>query len=284
MPAALTLRGAANVSVIGVAVEHTGGTGIAVEGGSQDILLSRVNVTDAGCSGVRLGQVDDANATDPATFNARLELSDSTLVDLATAYRDCSGIFGGFGRDTLIAHNNMSSTNWAGLTLGWGGWGGAPYRLNLGGNRILGNIISDVNRIVGDGGPIYVMAQQQASAACDADDLSCRSEMAGNVVSYAWHHAAMLYHDEGTEFFHTHDNCVLQPQLSDPHGWWWSWAAAWASTERNILIENNFAIGVNRSDMAKGNNLVLANNTLLPWGSAWPPAAAAIIARAGPRP
>ena len=93
----------------------------------------------------------------------------------------------------------------------------------------------------------------------------------------------MLYHDEGSAFYHTHGNAVLQPLLTDAHGWWWSWAAAWADTESNILIANNYAIGVNRSDCASGRNLVIANNTLLRWGSPWPPAAQDIIARAGPR-
>jgi beta-glucuronidase len=283
VPGALTLRTAANVTVRNVAVDSVGGSAVAVEGGSQDILISRARVTDAGCSGVRLGAVALADETDPRAFDARLTIADCTLTRLAQTYRDCSGIFGGYIRDSRVEHNNLSFTNWAGLTLGWGGWGGAPLRPSLGGNKILGNAISRVNLVTGDGGPIYVMGQQQESAACAANDLSCRSEMAGNFVSYAMHHAAMLYHDEGTVGYHTHGNVVLQPLLTDPHGWWWSWAAAWASTEYNILIADNIAVGVNRSDMAAGNNLELVNNSLLPWGAAWPPAAAAIIAQAGPR-
>ena len=170
------------------------------------------------------------------------------------------------------------------MTLGWGGWGGAPIRPSLGGNRVVGNAITRVNLVTGDGGPIYVMSPQPARADCGADDLSCRSEVAGNYVSYAMHHAAMLYHDEGSGFFYTHDNAVLQnPALTDPHHWWWCWAAAWASTEHNILITQNYAIGVNRSDVYAGNNLVLDNNTLLAWGAAWPAAALDIIAQAGPR-
>ena len=180
----------------------------------------------------------------------------------------------------------MPSTRPTGRGSRWGGWagGGAPFRPSLGGNRIAGNAITNVNLVTGDGGPIYVMGQGPASAACGADDLSCRSEITGNYVAFALHHAAMLYHDEGSAFFYTHDNAVLQPLLTDPHGWWWSWAAAWADTESNILISDNFAVGVNRSDCAAGHNLVIANNTLLPWGSPWPPAARAIIAAAGPRP
>jgi hypothetical protein len=71
------------------------------------------------------------------------------------------------------------------------------------------------------------MGQGPTSADCGADDLTCRSEIAGNFVSYAMHHAAMLYHDEGSGFFYTHDNAVLQPALTDPHGWWWCWSAIW---------------------------------------------------------
>lgn len=283
VPASITVRTGANISLMNIAVLHVGGTGIAVEDGSQDVAIIRVNVFDAGCSGVRLGQVDDASFTDPSTFNTRLTLTDSVLSTLAQGYRDCSGVFGGYVSSTIVAYNNITDCNWAGLTLGWGGWGVCSYRPVLGGNRILGNFISRVNLIVGDGGPIYVMSKQPASVSCGALDLTCRSEMAYNYVSYAIHHAAMLYHDEGTGYYYTHDNVVLQPILTDPHGWWWSWAAAWASTEENILITNNWAQGVNRSDMAAGHNLVLANNTLLSWDDAWPKAAQDIINNAGPR-
>lgn len=284
VPAALTLRTAAHVTLTGVAVAHTGGTAIAVEGGSQDVAISRARISDAGCSAVRLGQVDDATATDPARFNTRLSLADSTLDALAQGYRDCSGVFGGFVSHTNVTHNVLTNANWAGVTIGWGGWGGCSYRPNLGGNRVVGNHIEDVNRVVGDGGPIYTMAQQPSSATCGPEDLTCRSEVAFNFVDIAWHHASMLYHDEGTSHFYTHDNVVLQPLLTDPHHWWWCWAAAWADTEHDITVVDNFAQGVNRSDVAAGGrNLVFANNTLLPWGAAWPPAAQSIIDQAGPR-
>ena len=283
VPAALTLRTGSNITLFNVIVKHTGGTGIAIEQGSRNCHIVKASVLDTGCSGVRLGQVNDATLTDPSGFNMFLSLTDSTLEYLSQGYRDCSAIFGGFISQTTIIHNFVNNSNWAGITLGWGGWGGCPYRPNLGGNKILGNFISNVNLITGDGGPIYVMAQQQSRANCSSDDLSCRSEMAYNYVSYAMHHAALLYHDEGSAFYYTHNNVVLQPSLVDPHGWWWSWAAAWASSESNILITDNYAQGVNRSDVYNGNNLIITNNSLQAIGSTWPDAALEIIANAGPR-
>ena len=72
---------------------------------------------------------------------------------------------------------------------------------------------------------------QPSRANCTNLDFTCYSEIAYNFVSYALHHAAMLYHDEGSAFFYTHDNAVLQPpSLRDPHGWWWSYLAAWADS------------------------------------------------------
>lgn len=47
-----------------------------------------------------------------------------------------------------------------------------------------------------DGGPIYVMGPQPSS------------EMAYNYVAHALHHAAMLYHDEGSAYWRTHHNVV----------------------------------------------------------------------------
>jgi hypothetical protein len=107
-----------------VIVKHTGGTGIAIEEGSRNCNIIKASVFDAGCSGIRLGQVDDATLTDPSGFNMNLSLTDSTLVELAQGYRDCSAIFGGFISQSTIAHNLVTNSNWAGLTLGWGGWGG----------------------------------------------------------------------------------------------------------------------------------------------------------------
>lgn len=151
---------------------------------------------------------------------------------------------------------------------------------------------------------------QPTRANCTNLDFTCYSEIAYNFVSYAMHHAAMLYHDEGSAFFYTHDNAVLQPPfLRDPHGWWWDYLAAWATsgenkdasavicflfcnitltpsfTEFDIYMARNTAIGLNTTSIAQGDlNLTVINSTLLTWGSAWPPAVQAIVNASGVRP
>lgn len=286
VPAAIRLSTAANVTVSGCSIQHVGGSALAVEDGSQDVTVSRNLVLDAGCSAFRLGQVDDIDETDPAHLNSRILVADNYAFGVAMEFRDCSGIFGGFITNSTIEHNTLLNTTWAGVTLGWMGWGKGVIRPSLGGNRINGNRIAYVNLIVGDGGPIYVMAPQPSRADCTSLDFSCYSEIANNFVSYAMHHAAMLYHDEGSAFFYTHDNAVLQPPfLRDPHGWWWSFMAAWATSEWNIFMARNTAVGINRTDIAQGPlNLTVVNSTLLPWGALWTPAAQAIVNASGVRP
>ena len=53
-----------------------------------------------------------------------------------------------------VEHNTLLNTSWAGVTVGWMGWGKGVIRPSLGGNRIVGNRIAYVNLITGDGGPI----------------------------------------------------------------------------------------------------------------------------------
>jgi hypothetical protein len=154
VPAAVRLSTAANVTVTGCSILHVGATALAVEDGSQDVSVSRCIVVDAGCSAFRLGQVDDIDETDPARLNSRLVLADNFAFGVAQEFRDCSGVFGGFITNSTIEHNTLLNTSWAGVTLGWMGWGKGVVRPSLGGNRILGNRIEFVNLITGDGGPI----------------------------------------------------------------------------------------------------------------------------------
>ena len=275
VPGTVQLHTARNVSISGCAFQHVGATGLTIDDGSQDVSVADSLFADTGCHGVRLGQVDDWNTTDVSRQNARYSITNSVFTANGAELRDCSAIMGGYVLNSTISHNNVTDSNWAGITIGWGGWNGAIKSPSLGGNRILNNYISRVNLATADGGPIYVLGDQRH-----------QSEMAGNFVSHALHHAALLYHDEGSTHWWTHDNVVDQTpaDMSVPNGgWWWAFLSAWASTEHDILMERITTRYCNRSDIydGAGNNLTARDITILSAGAAWTEAAQAIIDCAG---
>jgi len=210
VPGALALKTARRVRVFNCSFAHTGANGIVVEEGSQFIEIGRSLFSDVGGSAVRFGQVDDWSSTDESRFNSDCSMSDSVLLGLAVELRDCAAVMGGYFRRLTLQSNTIRNASWAGITIGWG-WGQHESPLPThGGNLIAQNDVQFVNLLTSDGGPIYVMGPQQWS------------EMTGNFVGHALHHAAMLYHDEGSGYWHTHHNVVNESTADQfPCGGWW---------------------------------------------------------------
>ena len=67
----------------------------------------------------------------------------------------------------------------------------------------------------------------------------------------------------------------------------YSYLAAWAGSEHDILAEDNWSYELSRVDTPCGNascpdnNITTRNSTILPAGARWPPAAQAIVDAAG---
>jgi hypothetical protein len=283
LPGAIDMSRVFNISIDNCTISQIGTVGIGVQDGSKHVSVKNSIIRDSSCSAIRLGQVTDSNETDPSLMNSDFYIFNNELRNLAVEYRDCSGIFGGFTSNVTISKNTLMNTTWAGVTMGWLGWNGCPYRPSLNNISITSNIIMFVNEITGDGGPIYVMGKQPKNATCifNTVDLDCRSEIAYNYVGYALHHAADLYHDEGSGHFYTHHNVVIQPHYTDPNGWSFMWFSMWAPTESNILGFMNYAKGVNTSHAFVGNNLILVNTTFFDINENWNHDALAIINQAG---
>ena len=128
--------------------------------------------------------------------------------------------------------------------------------------------------------------------------------MAGNFVGHARHKCSFIYHDEGSSNWWTHDNVVDQPKSQMPpicQGVWpcnempghYDFLAAWASSERNIMIHDLWTRDLNQSNVygcfppplkaTCGNNITTRNIVVLPGGATWPAAAQAVIDGAGAR-
>lgn len=278
VPGTLSVSGGRGFRAYNLTVCHTGGTAVTVDGGSQVVTLKQLLVWDAGGSGVRFGQVDDFSGEPwgPSGYNAHSIFNDSVVVGGGAEWRDCPLVMGGYYRNLTLSYLTLHNSSWAGITVGWG-WGTHHDPLPThGGNVIEHCHIHTVNQLTADGGPIYVMGPQQWS------------EMRFNHVERALHHAAMLYHDEGSAYWWTHDNVVNETKRDQVPcgGWWYSWLAAWASSEHDILMGPEL---YTTSDLTRvdqycqncPNNLTVMNFTVVPAGGPWPPKAQAIVDGAG---
>ena len=279
------LKTVRDVNIHRCVVAHVGGGGLAVDEGSDGVSITDSLFLDTSCWGIRLGQTNDSG-TPFGDWELRrtqnLTVRNSVILQSGVELRGCPGIMGGYLRDSTIAQNTISQSQWGGITIGWG-WT-APATLALGRNRIVGNKITHTNLATADGGPIYVLGTQGAG----------QSEMTGNFVGHAPHKCSFLYHDEGSTNWWTHDNVVDMPASDMPaicrndfkcdampgH---FDYLAAWASSEHNITVERVFTRGLNQTNVYKGNNITVRTQTMLATGEAWPAAAQAIVNGAGAR-
>jgi len=276
-PAALEFHRAKDITVTGDTFTHLGGVGVAFADGTQDSSITRNVITDTSAGGVAVGEVDDYYLTDPARMTLNTTIADNTITSVGQDYHDAVGVWAGHGRHTVIDHNEIAHTPYSGISLGWG-WGWAsPCELQAkqglvvcrrgtiysSDNHITGNNIHDVMRTLLDGGPIYTLGGQ---------DQRAESTVVGNWVHDAPNNNNMLYHDEGSSYWDTHDNVV-----SNQTG---RWVGMWTPTIHDIAIHDNFTDNTVVKNL--GTNVVITNTTVVTGGN-WPPAAQAIMAASGPR-
>ncbi|SEG83594.1 hypothetical protein SAMN05216223_114113 [Actinacidiphila yanglinensis] len=276
IPAAVQVHRGARITFSGDTVQQTGTSGIALADQTQDSTVSGATVTDTSGTGVSVGEVDDYYQTDPALMTSGNTVSGSVVRFPGQEYQDAVGIWVGHARGTLLSHNDVGYTPYSGISLGWGwGWAsscslqakqglpdpclhGTTYG---GGNRIIGNHVHSVMGVLFDGGPIYTLGGQSAP-----------SEFAGNVLSECIDGCNMIYHDEGSSNWNTHDNVVRFSNGS-------LWLNLWTPSIHDDTIHDNY------SDTASFNNngtdIDLQQATVVTDGN-WPAAARAIIAAAGP--
>lgn len=279
------IKTARNLVIRQCVVAHVGGGGLAIDEGSDGVSVADSFFFDSSCWGIRLGQTNDSGTAfdDWETRRTQnLSVHNSVVLGSGVELRGCPGLMGGYVRDSSITQNTITQAQWSGMTVGWG-WS-APPTTALGRNRIIGNHVTHTNLATADGGPIYVLGAQGAG----------QSEMAHNFVGHAPHKCSFLYHDEGSSKWWNHDNVVDMPASDMPpicqndfvcnempgH---FDYIAAWASSERDIVIERITTRGLNQSNVYKGNNITVRSQTFLGADDQWPATAQVIVDSAGAR-
>ncbi|MFE9451976.1 hypothetical protein [Streptomyces sp. NPDC006739] len=279
IPAAVQVHRGSNITFTGDEITHTGGTGIDLADGTQDSTITGSFIHDTSGGGVSVGEVDDYYLTDTSRMTTGDTVSQNWISDVGQDYSDAVGIWAGYTRTLTVSHNDIGHTPYSGMSLGWG-WGYAsPCSMQsaqglstcqhgtiyAGDNQILDNHVHDVMNILYDGGPIYTNGGQGNG------DGSTTSVLAGNLVEVGNHTNNRLYQDEGSSYWNTHDNVT---RIGGGN-----WIGMWTPTIHDINIHDNY------SDISAtlnhGTNITFNQATIVS-GGAWPTAAQAIIAAAGP--
>jgi len=279
IPAAVQVHRGSAITFTGNEIAHTGGTGIDLADGTQNSTITGSFIHDTSGGGVSVGEVDDYYLTDTGRMTTGDTVSQNWISDVARDYSDAVGIWAGYTRDLTISHNDIGHTPYSGISLGWG-WGYAsPCSMQsaqglstcahgtiyAGNNQILNNHVHDVMSILHDGGPIYTNGGQGNG------DGSTTSVLASNLVEIMNNTNNRLYQDEGSSYWNTHDNVT---RIGGGN-----WVGMWTPTIHDINLHDNYSDRSNYQN--KGTNITFNQATIVS-GGAWPSAAQAVIAAAGP--
>ncbi|MFF2851669.1 hypothetical protein ACFVT5_35855 [Streptomyces sp. NPDC058001] len=274
IPAAVQVHRGSRITFTDGNFQHLGGTGIDLADGTQDSTVTGSRITDTSGGGISLGEVDDYYQTQTALMTSGDTLSHNTITHVGQEYQDAVGIWAGYTRNAVLSRNEIGYTPYSGISLGWG-WGWAsPYLQGIssrhgtnyaGDNQILNNHVHNHMGVLHDGGAIYTLGGQ-------GEGGGMTSVLAGNVLAEGNNTNNMIYHDEGSSYWNTHDNVVRFGGKN--------WVGMWVKSIHDNNIHDNYSD--NPAYLDVGTNMTLEQATVVTDG-AWPAAARSVIAAAGPK-
>ncbi len=143
-----------------------GGTGLDFISGTHDDMIIGNAITDIAGNGMAIGKFTASDTTEfhvaynPSDKNeicTRDTIKDNYIDNVTTEILGGVGIAGGYPAYVDIEHNEISHTNYTGISVGFGWTASANAMTN---NKINYNNIHHVNQIMTDGGAIYVLSNQ----------------------------------------------------------------------------------------------------------------------------
>jgi hypothetical protein len=288
IPAAVQVHRGNNVSFTGNTFTHLGTAGLDLADGTQNSSVTGSIIQDTSGGGISVGEVDDYLQTETALMTSGDTISNNAIAHVGVDYHDAVGIWAGYTRSLTIEYNDIGHTPYSGMSLGWG-WGWAsPCSMQAaellpaciygtiyaGGNDILFNYVHDVMGYLMDGGPIYTNGGQ-GNGAIDSQDASApppaTSILANNFVTAGNGTNNMLYQDEGSSYWDTHDNVTSVGGQN--------WIGMWTPTIHDITV-GPINYTDNPDTLNKGTNIFYSAPTVVTGGE-WPSIATSIMTGAG---
>jgi hypothetical protein len=143
-----------------------GGTGLDFISGTHDDTIIGNAITDIAGNGISVGKFTASDTTEfhvaynPSDKNeicTRETVKDNYISNVTTEILGGVGIGAGYPANIDIEHNEVSYTNYTGISVGFG-WTSTPNAMTN--NKINYNNIHHVNQIMTDGGAIYTLSNQ----------------------------------------------------------------------------------------------------------------------------
>ena len=157
MSAAVVFEAAEGCRLENCRVIHVGGTGVSLQGGSNNCELVGNEITDVGGNGVMVG--DTSTST---VLLARHNLvANNHIHRCGVIYHGCVGVWAGITEPTAIRHNEIHDLPYTGVSVGWT-WNTNPTPCR--GNLVEYNHIHHVMQTLSDGGGIYTLGRQPDTA------------------------------------------------------------------------------------------------------------------------
>ena len=143
-----------------------GATGLDFISGTHDDMIIGNAFTDIAGNGISIGKFTASDTTEfhvaynPSDKNeicTRDTIKDNYIDNVTTEILGGVGIAAGYPAYVDIEHNEVSHTNYTGISVGFG-WTSSPNAMTN--NKINYNNIHHVNQIMTDGGAIYTLSNQ----------------------------------------------------------------------------------------------------------------------------
>lgn len=211
--AAFRVENAHHFKVQGNVFSQIAATALDFVSGTNDDMIQGNAFFDIGAAGIMIGkfaqdsltEIHEAyNPTDKEEISTRDTIKNNLVNNVTTEHQGAVGIGAGYPRFVEIVHNEISYTNYSGISVGFG-W--TKKETAMTNNHINWNEIHHIARLLCDAGPIYTLSNQGVGGEIQYNYIH------DNTTSkWADYWNVPIYLDEGTSGFTIKENVFKNAQ------------------------------------------------------------------------
>lgn len=264
MPGAVVCKHA-DIEFAGCTIRRTGGAGLQLQEGCENVSFHDGTLTDIGGNGVTSGVIQSMQTYVSPASNMKtrdIKIVNNLISYIGQDYWDGIGVFETIAASTEVAYNDITEVAYSGISTGWY-WGNSDISADAHDTHIHHNKVIWVCRKNGDGGAIYALGKRPNGR---INNNYCERKQ--------WEYKQPIYLDNGSEGWMVEDN--VSKTNGDGGTQWLQMQHGAPSSNYNTARNNWFDVGTHGTVL--GTNTLL-NNTAGAFGAT----ALAIQAAAGRR-